>query len=113
MRPRVIASAAAVVAVIGAFGIGFWAGSQQAMHLPIYTADGHVGANVATLMVGDVAYGVRSTVDWTDGNGVEHAGGWPECLPPGEATNVRFAGAVLWHENIGIATITWVDCRDR
>ena len=85
---------------------------RRALHLPIYTADGYVGADQASFQVGDMWYGFESSVEWTDSTGAEHDGGWPECLPKlQEVRGVRFSGAVLWHDTSGIARVVWVDCR--
>ena len=104
--------AAVLLAVIVAFGAGFWIGGERALHLPTYTADGYVGADQASFLVGGVTYGFESSVAWTDSTGAEHESGWPECLPKLQAVHgVRFSGAILWHETSGIARVIWVDCR--
>jgi hypothetical protein len=103
---------AVLLAVAVAFGIGYLVGADRATHLSIYTADGYVGADQASFMVGDVTYGFRSTVAWTDQAGVQYDHGWPACLPKlQQVTGVRFAAAVLWHGDSGLGTITWVDCQ--
>jgi hypothetical protein len=104
--------AVVLLAVVVAFGAGYWTGGERAMHLPIYTADGYVGADQASFQVGDVTYGFESSVAWTDQAGAEHDSGWPECLPKlQEVKGVRFSAAVLWHETSGIARVVWVDCQ--
>jgi len=72
------------------------------------------GDEIATIWAGDTAYGAKSSVAWRDAGGSEHDSGWPACLSvPGAVTAVSFAGAVVWHEDFGIGTILWVDCRGR
>ena len=96
------------------FGAGYWIGGQQALHLPIYTADGYVGADQASFLVGDTTYGFESSVAWTDAAGSDHPNGWPDCLPKlHEVKQVRFSGAVLWHGSSGEAHVTWVDCQNQ
>jgi len=95
------------------FGAGHWIGGQQALHPPIYTADGYVGADQASFLVGDTWYGFESSVAWTDEAGAEHLGGWPDCLPKlKEVKHVRFSAAVLWHGTTGIGRVVWVDCKN-
>ena len=104
--------AVALLAIVVVFGAGYWIGGQQALHLPIYTADGYVGADQASFLVGDTTYGFESSVAWTDTAGSEHPDGWPDCLPKlHEVKHVRFSGAVLWHGSSGEARVTWVDCQ--
>jgi hypothetical protein len=106
--------AVAVVVLALVFGAGYWIGAQRALHLPIYTADGYVGAGQASFLVGDTTYGFEGSVAWTDDAGSEHANGWPACLPQlTEVKHVRFAGAVLWHGSTGEARVTWVDCQNQ
>jgi hypothetical protein len=112
MRMRWSFGAAVILALVVAFAAGSWIGGERALHLPIYTADGYVGADQASFLVGDMTYGFESSVAWTDSTGAEHEGGWPDCLPKlHEVKGVRFSGAVLWHETSGIARVVWVDCR--
>jgi hypothetical protein len=103
------------VLVLGlVFGAGYWIGGQQALHLPTYTADGYVGADQASFLVGGTAYGFESGVAWTDSAGVEHLGSWPDCLPKlHEVKHVRFSGAVLWYGGSGEARVIWVDCQNQ
>jgi hypothetical protein len=106
----------AIVAVLAVFSVGVVTGSSGVVGLrvPTSTGDGFVGAQVATLWLGDTAYGAEASVAWRDASGAEHESGWPECLStPGEVKGLRFQGAVAWHENTGIATILWVDCQGR
>ena len=109
--------AALVVAAIvaGAFGAGYKVGSDNSIHEAFYTADCSTGAAVATCQVGDVAYGFRSAVNWTDIGGAGHSDSWPDCLPKAQVVKgVRFAGAWLpTGENGTAATVVWVDCRNR
>ena len=106
------ALAVAVLVVAAAFGAGCRIGGDRALHLPIYTADCHTGADVASCQVGDWWYGFRSTVDWTDSTGSLHDQGWPDCLPRmSEVKAVRIAAAVLWVGGSGISPVVWVDCQ--
>src|SRR3954466_12143820 len=76
---------------------GYWVGVETTSHPPIYVGDGYVGADRASLRVGDTTYGFRSSVSWTDSSGSFHDDGWPDCLPTlHEVTGVRFAGTVTW-----------------
>jgi hypothetical protein len=103
---------AVVLIVFAAFGVGFGIGGYAGTHPPVYTADGYVGADVASFQVGDTTYGFRSSVSWTDSAGSFHDSGWPECLPRLQAaTGVRFAGATMWAGNVGSAQVVWVDCQ--
>ena len=68
----------------------------------IYVGSGYVGDAVATLFVGADAYGIRSSVKWTDSRGSFHDGGWPECLPRLQSVSgIRFAGETQWVGGIG------------
>ena len=105
-----------VVAVFVALGLSFALGyvvrNSQPNGLSIYTANGQVGADVASFQVGDTTYGFRDSVAWTDRAGTEHPDGWPDCLPKLQAVEgVRFGGAVIWHRTTGYAQVLWVDCR--
>jgi hypothetical protein len=103
----------ALLALAVVFAAGYWLGGERALHLPIYTGDGYVGANQASFPVGDTTYGFESSVAWTDKTGAEHDSGWPECLPQlHDVKGVRFSGAILWHGDSGIARVVWVDCQD-
>lgn len=105
---------AALLVVVVVFGAGYWIGGERAMHLPIHTADGYVGADQASFQDGGVTYGFESSVAWTDRTGAVHDVGWPECLPKlQEVKGVRFAAAVLWYGNSGVARVVWVDCQNR
>ena len=116
MRFRHIPILTALAVAVLAFVAGVVAGSAGVIGVRVPTSVGHgmVGEQVATLWVGDTAYGARSSVAWRDAGGSEHESGWPECLSkPGEVTGVRFTGAMVWHDTIGMGTILWVDCSDR
>lgn len=103
---------AAVAALALSFGLGYAARATEHPGLTIYQANGQVGADVASFQVGDMTYGFRSSVAWTDRAGTEHDGGWPDCLPRLQSVEeVRFGGAVVWHGNVGEALVLWVDCR--
>jgi hypothetical protein len=103
------------VVVVAAFGAGYKVGSDNSRHEGFYTADCYTGAAVATCMIGDVGYGFRSAVNWTDSGGVGHSDSWPECLSTlQEVKGVRFAAAWLPTGDGGsAATVVWVDCRNR
>ena len=104
---------AAIAVAVAGFAAGLVAGSAGliGVRAPAAVGDGMAGVEVATLWVGDTAYGARSSVAWRDAVGSEHESGWPACLAtPGEVTGVRFKGAVVWHDTLGVAEILWVDC---
>ncbi len=101
----------AVLAVLLAFGAGYWIGDRGATRLQTYTADGYVGADQASFQVGDTTYGFESSVAWRDQTGSEHQAGWPQCLSKLQPVeDVRFAAGVLWYGDSGIARVVWVDC---
>ncbi len=103
---------AAVLALGLSSALGYVVRSSQPVELTIYTANGHVGADVASFQVGDTIYGFQASVAWTDQAGAEHSDGWPACLPRLQSVQgVRFGGAVIWHGNTGYAQVLWVDCR--
>jgi hypothetical protein len=108
--------AALVVAVVVAcaFGAGYRVGSDSSSQVAYYTADCYTGIGVATCQVGNMGYGFRSAVNWTDSGGAVHSDSWPDCLPNTQVTKgVRFAVAWLpTGDNGTVATIVWVDCRN-
>jgi hypothetical protein len=80
----------------------------------VYVGSGYVGDAVATLFVGEDAYGFRSSVNWTDSRGSFHDGGWPDCLPHLQnVSGIRFAGETQWVGGIGTDEVVWVDCSTR
>lgn len=103
----------AVMVVVAAFGIGVVAGARGlvGVHPPTLTGDGVVGDRVVSLSAGDETYGAKDSIAWRDSSGAVHSSGWPDCLMTlGEVHGVKFDGAVVWHETVGISTILWVDC---
>lgn len=111
-RSRALIGVAAVLALGLSFAFGYGVRDSGHVELTIYTANGQVGADVASFQVGDTTYGFRSNVAWTDEAGAEHPDGWPACLPRLQSVaGVRFGGAVVWHGNTGEALVLWVDCR--
>ena len=109
MRSRYVVAIG--LALILGFGGGYMAAAQNA-HVPVFTADGYVGADQASFVIGDTTYGFRSSVAWRDAAGSEHDSGWPACLPKLQAVqDVRFAGAVLRYGTTGAAEVVWVDCQ--
>ena len=113
MKTRGWVGVAAIVILL-AFAGGFWVGGERATHLPVLIGDGVVGEDVATFQVGDVSYGFRADIAWRDRGGVEHAGGWPDCLPKlTEVKALRFSATTLWYGNVGSARMVWVDCQGR
>ena len=119
MNTRLIAIVGAVVAVmiaITAFSVGYKAGGNGQLQVPIVVADGYVGADQASFQVGNVGYGFQSTVEWTDSSGSMHEDGWPDCLPKlQEVKGVRIAAGILYLGDTGNgeARVVWVDCRGR
>ena len=102
----------AVLAIGLSFAVGYFVRNSQPIELSIYTADGYVGADVATFQVGDTSYGFRGSVAWTDRAGAEHPDGWPDCLPKLQSVEaIRIGTAVIWHGTSGSAQVLWVDCR--
>lgn len=111
-RSRALIVVAVVLALGLSFALGYLVRNSQPIGLTIYTANGQVGADVASFQVGDTTYGFRSSVAWTDQAGAEHPDGWPDCLPRLQSVQgVRFGGAVVWHGTTGDAQVLWVDCR--
>ncbi len=109
---RALIVVAAVLALGLSFALGYVVRNSRPIELSIYTANGHVGADVASFQVGDTTYGFQGTVAWTDRAGTEHPDGWPDCLPKLQAVEaVRFGGATIWHGTSGYAQVLWVDCR--
>ena len=98
-----------ILVVALAFGAGWLARDRAGPR--ILVGSGSMGDAVATLFVGEDAYGFRSSVNWTDSHGTFHDGGWPDCLPPlHEVSGIRFAGETQWIGGIGTDEIVWVDC---
>jgi hypothetical protein len=111
-RPLYRGAAIALLIAVAAFGAGYWIGGDRLGHAPVYTGDGYVGADQASLQVGDTWYGFESSVSWTDSAGSFHDSGWPDCLPKLQAvTGVRFAALTTWVAQVGIAQVVWVDCQ--
>ena len=111
-KHSIIAGLAALVVAVALFGSGYATGNHAASHPTVLVGDGDVGADQATLQVGDTYYGFRSSVSWTDSAGSFHDQGWPACLPRLQAvTGVRFEGATLWAGNVGFTSVVWVDCQ--
>lgn len=109
-RPIWLLGAVLVVAVV--FAAGWLARGLAGPR--IYVGSGHVGDAVATLFVGEDAYGFRSSVNWTDSRGSFHDGGWPDCLPRlQDVSGIRFAGETQWIGNIGTDEVVWIDCGPR
>jgi hypothetical protein len=113
MSRKWLAALVVAVVVACAFGAGYSVGSDNSSHVAYYTADCYTGIGVATCQVGNMGYGFRSAVNWTDSAGVGHSDSWPDCLPDTQVTKgVRFAAAWLPIGNGGTAaTVVWVDCR--
>lgn len=111
-KQRITAALVVLLIAVATFGVGYRMGGDSAIHPTVYTADGYVGADVASFEVGDMYYGFRSSVSWTDSAGSFHDSGWPECLPKIQTVKgVRFAGTTLWAGNVGLASVVWVDCQ--
>lgn len=109
-RSRIVLMA---VALVLAFGLGYVVRGAMRTELTIYQGDGYVGDDVASFTVGDMTFGFRSSVAWTDRTGTEHPSGWPECLPRLQSVqSVRLGGTVAWHGSNGEALVLWVDCRE-
>jgi hypothetical protein len=103
-----------VLFLVGALAVSRWVTAGDRVQLSIHTADGAVGAEVASFQVGDVTYGFRHSVAWTDAEGSFHDSGWPACLTAGDAKNVRIGVSTLWVEDrFGWSAVLWVDCRGR
>jgi hypothetical protein len=119
MNTKLLALVGAVVAVliaVASFSVGYKAGGNGQLQIPIVVADGYVGADQASFQVGNVGYGFKSIVNWTDSSGVMHSDGWPECLPKlQEVKGVRIAAGMLLFGDTGTGTgqVVWVDCRGR
>jgi hypothetical protein len=108
-----IRAIAAVLAVLVAFGIGVVAGAGGLFGVrpPMLTGDGVVGDRVVSLSAGGTTYGAKDSIAWRDSTGAVHSSGWPDCLMTlGEVHGVKFDGAVVWHQAVGISTILLVDC---
>jgi len=103
----------AVFLMTVAFALGWSARGSSGPQ--VLVGSGHVGDELATLFVGGEAYGLRSSVTWTDAQGSYHASGWPDCLPHlQDVTGIRFTGETVWaggaSGTIGSNQILWVDC---
>ena len=117
VRRVVRAAAAVVVACLIAAG-AFVAGEhqQQQQHaMTILTGVAYVGADEASVTVGNWVYGLQGAgnVSWVDSQGSTHTSGWPACLTgPGKYHRIRFGevpvtapGGGMWRQ------IVWVDCQ--
>ena len=104
------------IVVVAAFALGWLARGSSGPQ--VLVGSGQVGDDLATLFVGGEAYGLRSSVTWTDAQGSYHASGWPDCLPHLQAvSDIRFIGETVWaggpSGSIGSNQILWVDCGPR
>ena len=102
-----------VLLIVVAFALGSMARGWSAPQ--VLVGSGYVGDDVATLFVGQDAYGLHSSVTWTDAHGSYHASGWPDCLPRlQEVSGIRFTGETVWAGGVvggvGSDQIIWVDC---
>ena len=70
MQKKWLLVVAALHVVAAAFVAGYWIGGERAMHLPIHTADGYVGAATACFQDGVLTYGFESSVAWPTRTGV-------------------------------------------
>ncbi|MFN8099228.1 MAG: hypothetical protein U0Q21_13185 [Dermatophilaceae bacterium] len=102
--------AAGVAALGTAFGVGYAVG-EGSHGTRVLTGTAYAGDHVATWTVGGWAYGVRESVAWTDGDGVDHDSGWPECLRSGGTSTIRFAETPVAVRGRTTRAVTWVDCR--
>jgi len=103
----------AAVLIAMAFGFGWLARGWA--RPPILVGSGHVGGDVATLFVGDRAFGFRGSVSWTDAQGSFHDQGWPDCLPHlQDVSGIRFTGGTVpVGDGSGVTAVDevfWVDC---
>jgi hypothetical protein len=111
-RETTLGVVVAAIALIAAFGVGYFVAGVNGAHPPVYTGGGQVGDSQASFQVGDTTYGFEDSVAWTDRSGSFHDGGWPDCLPKLQSvTGIRFAATTLWLGNVGVAKIVWVDCQ--
>ena len=110
-RQRWIFVAGLLMAMAFAFG---WLARGWARP-PVLVGSGYVGQDVATLFVGNDAYGVRGSVNWTDAHGSFHDHGWPDCLPRLQAVSgIRFTGGTVpVGDGSGVTAVDevfWLDC---
>lgn len=102
-----------LVAVLLAATVGYLAGRSQGQQVQVLRGTAQVGDHVASIQVGDWAYGVSDSVAWYDAAGSWHEGGWPECLPQvTEVAAVRFAATTVTRpDGSTFRPVAYVDCR--
>jgi hypothetical protein len=102
-----------LVCVLALFGAGYLLGSNRS-HVTELVGVAQVGDHVASIFVGDTAYGFRDSVPWFDAEGAMHDGGWPDCLGdgPGTRPNIHFGEQdVTYPDGSWGPQVVYVDCR--
>lgn len=99
--------------VLALFGAGYLLGSNRS-HVTELVGDAQVGDHMASIFVGDTAYGVSDSVPWFDNEGGMREGGWPDCLgsTPGSRPHIRFGETdVTYPDGSWGSQVVYVDCR--
>ena len=100
-----------VVLLIGGVLLGAgWERSQDVEWMHERASFG--SSKVVTIDYDGWSYGARDSIPyWIDMDGVEHEGGWPDCLRGSGSSWVRFAATEVTIEGTTTRPIVAVDCR--
>ncbi len=112
VAPRTIAACAGLVVAVAGIA-GFWWGRSDGSRVHWTTGTVTAAEGRATIETGDFTYGiVGSVLYWIDDGGSLNQLSYPECLTPGEHTNVRFAWVTANDPELGSSrAVVAVDCR--
>jgi len=109
---RSILSAAVIVAfAVACFGLGYTVHGTSELDPPTSTATCLIGAVDGSCSIGSTSYGLLSSVSWTDGGGVFHDSGWPDCLPKmSQVDHVQIQADWIALGSSREARVFWVNC---
>ncbi len=105
-----LAMAAAVIAVLAAFG-GYWIGSSRGAAFETVGTAHSTGAQIG-VEGDDWSYDVPLHVRWTDVEGGWHEGERPECLPPSDTAleGIRITAVPVEARGVGFRQVVAVHC---
>ena len=99
-----------VILVVVAVAAGYFVAARSSATIRTGRADAAEGA--ISILTDDWTYGVPvGGVAWTDKTGSWHEDGRPDCLPPGAASQIRFASVETTIDGTTWRPVVWVDCR--
>jgi hypothetical protein len=113
MRGSILSAAVIVAVAVSCFGLGYTVhGTTSDLHPPTTSATCLIGAVDGSCSVGSTSYGVQSSVSWTDGGGVFHQSGWPDCLPKmSQVEHVQIQADWIALGTSREARVFWVNCQ--